>query len=305
MRASLASAPAKVNDESGGIRVGIPSNKGKYATIAGGVLLTLALVGFITVVSSRAHLRAGGTTLADGGVAANDVGTGKDAAASVNDDRIAAALASIDKGDYGTGIATLTTLEPDELGRADVHRALLKAYLATGASAEAMREVGLLIKADPTAATDPKLMEDVRNAAISKGEAADEAFALLESSLGAPGIDELYEIAYEQWAVAGYPGASARARKALTRTEVRSKGTPAVQIALDLRSTSACGKLHDLLARAADVGDIKTLAILRAYLPTRGCGFLGARDCWPCMRKDNALGVAIKSIEDREAAKKR
>jgi serine/threonine-protein kinase len=304
MRASLASAPAKVNDESGGIRVGIPSNKGKYATIAGGVLLTLTLVGFITVVSSRAHLRAGGVTLADGGIASAS-GDGKDAASSVNDDKIAAALASIDKGDYGTGIATLTTLEPEELGRADVHRALLKAYLATGASAEAMREVGLLLKADPSTAADPKLLEDVRNAAIGKGEAADEAFALLESSLGAPGIDELYEIAYEQWAVAGYPGASGRARKALTRPEVRSKGTPAVQIALDLRSTSACGKLHDLLARAADVGDIKTLAILRAYVPTRGCGFLGARDCWPCMRKDNALAVAIKSIEDREAAKKR
>ena len=59
-----------------------------------------------------------------------------------------AALASIDKGDYGTGIATLTTLESQQMGRADVHRALLKAYLATGSSNDAMREVGLLVKAD-------------------------------------------------------------------------------------------------------------------------------------------------------------
>jgi serine/threonine-protein kinase len=294
MRASYASAPTKVNEESGGIRVGIPSNRARNMTIAAGVLVVASLVALASAVASRAHLRTGVATLADGGTATVIV-----PAAPSNDDKIEAALASIDKGDYGTGIATLTTLEAEEIDRADVHRALLKAYLATGASAEAMREVGLLVKADPASASDPKLIEDVRNAAIGKGDAADQAFALLESSMGPTGIDQLYEIAYEQWAVTGYPAASGRARKALVRAEVRSKGSPAVQVALDLRSTSTCGKLHDLLSRAGDVGDMRTLAILKAYQPTRGCGFLGTRDCWPCMRKDTALATAIKSIEDR------
>ena len=35
------------------------------------------------------------------------------------------------------------------MGRADIHRALVKAYLATGATKDAMREAGLLVKSDP------------------------------------------------------------------------------------------------------------------------------------------------------------
>jgi serine/threonine-protein kinase len=303
VRASFGSTPARVGEESGGIRVGIPpSNVGRYATLAAAFLAIVSLVVLGAVVAGRAHLRTAGSVGADGGSVAGGALDRPDGVDNGNDDRIAAALASIDKGDYGTGIATLTTLEPQEMARADVHRALLKAYLATGASSDAMREVGLLVKADASATNDPKVLEDVRNAAIGKGDAADEAFALLESSLGTVGIDELYDIAYAQWA-SEYPAASARAQKALASAEVRARGTPAVQVTLDLRSASSCDRKHALLARAAELGNSRTLAVLKAYVPARGCGFLGARDCWPCLHKDGSLAKTISAIEERTPKK--
>jgi serine/threonine-protein kinase len=304
VRASLASSPARVNEESGGIRLGIPpSNTARYATIAAALIAILSLVALGAVIANRAHLRTASNVLADGSAAAPSSSVDDlDGVESSVDDRIVAALASIDKGDYGTGIATLTTLEPQEMSRADVHRALLKAYLATGASNDAMREVGLLVKADPTTANDPKILEDVRNAAIGKGDSADEAFALLETSLGTVGIDELYDIAYAQWA-SEYPAASGRAQKALSQADVRARGTPAVQVTIELRAAGSCDRKHALLQRAADVGNSRTLAILKAYTPTRGCGFLSARDCWPCMHKDGSLAKTIAAIDERTPKK--
>ena len=303
VRAPYASAPSKVNEESGGIRLGIPpSSAGRYATIAAALVAVLSLVALGAVIANRAHLRTASSVGGDGGAAPSSTVDDLDGVESSVDDKISAALASIDKGDYGTGIATLTTLETQQMARADVHRALLKAYLATGASSDAMREVGLLVKADPTAASDPKVLEDVRNAAIGKGDAADEAFSLLESSLGTVGIDELYDIAYAQWA-SEYPAASNRAQKALAQADVRARGTPAVQVTVELRAANSCDRKHALLPRAADVGNSRTLAILKAYVPTRGCGFLSARDCWPCMHKDGSLAKTIAAIDERTPKK--
>jgi hypothetical protein len=47
------------------------------------------------------------------------------------------------------------------------------------------------------------------------------------------------------------------------------------------------------------VGDYRALPLLKAYAARKGCGFLGSRDCWPCMHKDGTLDGAIKAIEDR------
>ncbi|HEY2516526.1 MAG TPA: serine/threonine-protein kinase [Polyangiaceae bacterium] len=287
-RSPLFSAPG----ESGNLpAVRTVGGKSRLPAIIVAVLAVLS-IGLIVVLSTHAG-KSDVVANADGGtpVVATAVPTPED-------DRITSALASIDKGDYGTGIAALTTLEPQEMGRADVHRALMKAYAATGSTQDSIREAGLLVKADPQSASDPKLLEDVRNAALGGGAAADEAFALLESSLGNAGPSILYEIAYTTWS-SQYPAAATRAQKALGNPEVRNRGTLALLVALDLRAPGSCEKKKNLLPRASDVGDARALAILKAYVPTRGCGFLGARDCWSCMHKDGSLAKAIGAIEDR------
>jgi serine/threonine-protein kinase len=294
-RPPFSAVDARVVSESGAIRMpGRKPQGSRLATLVTVILGALSLL--VVLVATFGHSdKKTSAALADGGVAAAGAAEQID---PKDDDRIAAALASIDKGDYGTGIATLTTLEPADMGRADVHRALMKAYLATGDTRNAMREAGLLLKADPSSLKDQKLQEDVRNAALAGGPAADEAFALLESSMSDTGPDILYEMAYSTWA-SQYQAASVRATRALDSVDVHARANPAVQVALDLRAAGGCDRKHAVLARAADVGDARALAILKAYVPNRGCGFLKMKDCWPCMHKDGSLARAINSIEER------
>ncbi len=188
------------------------------------------------------------------------------------------------------------------MDRADVHRALMKAYLATGATTDAMREAGLRVKADPSAASDPKLLEDVRNAALGGGPAADQAFALLESSLGGAGPDILYDLVYTTLA-SQYPAAAKRATHALASADVRTRFNPGLQVAMDLRAAGSCDKVKAILPRATDMAGSRALAVLKGYTPNRGCGFLGTRDCWACMHKDGSLAKAISAIEDRTTRK--
>ncbi len=301
-RAPLASVDARVGSESGGIRLPLQAAGGsKLAGIVTTVLAILSLMVISLVVMERGP-RKGTMVGADGAALSSPGSAGGDQTEppSEDDERIKGALASIDKGDYGTGIATLTTLEPQDMGRADVHRALMKAYLATSAAADAMREAGLLVKADPSAASDPKLLEDVRNAALGGGPAADQAFALLETSLGSAGPDILYDLVYTTLA-SQYPVAAKRATRALASADVRTRFNPGLQVAMDLRSAGTCDKVKAILPRASDVGGSRALAVMKGFAPNRGCGFLGTRDCWGCLHKDGSLAKTIEAIEDRTA----
>jgi eukaryotic-like serine/threonine-protein kinase len=296
-RAPLASIDARVGSESGGIRLAQPEPRRRLVSIGATALAIVVLVVVTVLVMGRSSNRT--LAMADGAVATGSTAAQKP---SEEDDRINAALASIDKGDYGTGIATLTTLEPADMERADVHRALMRAYVATGATSDAMRETGLLLKVDPGSASDPKLLEDVRNVALAGGPAADEAFALLESSLGAAGPDILYDLVYTTVA-SQYPAAAKRASRALATADVRTRFNPGLQIAMDLRAANSCDKVKTILPRAGDLGGSRALAVLKAFLPNKGCGFLGTRDCWPCIHKDGSLAKTIATIEDRIAKK--
>jgi len=219
------------------------------------------------------------------------------------EDQIKEALANIDKGNYGSGIAALTALEEDHSNRADIHRALYRAYLATKSPRDAIREASLLFKADPSALSDTKMLEDIRNIAVGS-EAQDAAFNLLESGMGANGVDVLYQMAHADWA-SEYPAAAARAQRALKREDVRAKATPQLALALDLRAASTCDAKKALLPKARELGDARALVVLRSYRPAKGCGFLGGRDCWPCMHRDGSLKQTIQAIEDRLPALRR
>jgi serine/threonine protein kinase len=214
-----------------------------------------------------------------------------------NEDEIAAALSDIEKGDYGSGIASLTAVEGRDVDRPDVHRALVRAYLATRDVKSAMKEAGLLFKSDPSAVGEPKLQEDVRNAAVGK-DAPDDAFELLETGMGSVGTELLYDIAYAQWA-SEYPRSASRATKLLSRADIRAKATPTLMLTLEMRSAPTCDAKKAKLDRARDVGDWRTAALLRSYLTTKGCGFLGARDCWTCMHKDGSLAKTVAAIEEK------
>jgi hypothetical protein len=233
-------------------------------------------------------------------------------------DQLANAQASFDKGDYAGAIAQMTAIEAAHTDRADVHRLLERAYAASGDLASALPEAELWLKADPDAATDAKLGEDLHNAALGEGTSrpspgrgrhqdtsgrgqrqddAEAAFALLETSMGRAGADILYDIAYGG---ARKPAAN-RARAALASPAVRAHASPALAVALDLRGANTCEGKKAFLARAREDGDARTLALVRSYQPTEGCGFFGLQDCWTCMRRDGALASTIDALEARSA----
>ena len=263
----------------------------KRVVLAGGALASLLLV---LVVGTSSH---GGSVA---GQTPRTSGSGAEAQHPPDpqtDDLVAGARAKIDKGDFATAIDALMALEKAGPDRADVHELLERAYTGARNTREAMREAGLWLASDPGASADAKLEEDVRNAALFK-EAQDDAFTLLDSQMGARGIDILYDIAF---GASGrqYPQAAARARHSLDADDVRGRASPALAVLLDFRDAKTCDAKRALLERAHDHGDARLLLILQPYLASRGCGFLGQRDCYPCMHKDTALRDAMSAIEER------
>jgi serine/threonine-protein kinase len=207
------------------------------------------------------------------------------------------AQGKIDKGDYATAIDELTALEKKAPDRADVHMLLEKAYTGVRNGPAAMGEADQWLEADPAAAADLKLQEDVRNASLFH-ETQDVAFALLEAHMGMRGIDILYDIAY---GASGrlYPQAAQRAKASLSKSDVKGRASPALSILLQFRDAKTCDQKHALLQDAGDKGDGRMASMLQPYLSNRGCGFLGRSDCYPCLHKDTALKDAMTEISER------
>jgi serine/threonine-protein kinase len=72
-------------------------------------------------------------------------------------------------------------------------------------------------------------------------------------------------------------------------------------VLLQFRDARTCDQKHDLLDDARDRADTRILPMLQAYVGTRGCGFLGRSDCYPCMHRDHLLQDAMTAISERAA----
>jgi serine/threonine-protein kinase len=174
-------------------------------------------------------------------------------------------------------------------------KALARSYMAATRSSEALGAYKRLLALDPAQVNEPEVGQNVVIAAQVE-ESADTAFAMLESDLGTRGVDYLYWLAYDSKAAAKY---TLRAARALSRKEVRERGSPALRIACDLRAANGCEAKHRLLARARADADARTLRLLRPLFARKGCGFLKLGDCWKCMRQSTALADAVHDIEAR------
>jgi serine/threonine-protein kinase len=267
----------------------------RVLVLAGGASLILLLV--IIVATTGSHAGDGRATSASANA------SGVESAAPVPppdpavDDVVAAAQAKIDKGDFATAIDELTAVELRVPQRADIHALLERAYTGARNGPGAMLEAGLWLAADPSAAADLKLQEDVRNAALLH-DAQDDAFKLLEKGMGMRGIDILYDIAFGNSGKL-YPQAAGRARQSLLSSDIHARASPALKVLLDIKDAKTCDAKHDLLAEANKSADARILPILQSYTYVRGCGFLSRSDCWPCMHHDTALQTAITAINDR------
>ncbi len=213
------------------------------------------------------------------------------------DEHVAAATRRLAQGDAAGTIQALLPLEAANVERADIHHALERAYTLVHRPTEAMREADLWLAREPAAAADAQLGDDVR-AAAHEAETATAAFALLERRMGAFGADDLYDMAHGPSAKA-HPQTAERARRSLASPEVRAHASPALEVALALRAARSCEARKALLTPAAEVGDVRALPALKPLAATTGCGFLHLGDCYPCLRRDNALSRALVAIDER------
>ena len=92
-----------------------------------------------------------------------------------------------------------------------------------------------------------------------------------------------------------------RAAKSLTKADVRANASESTSVMLDLKSAKKCEDKRELLDRVKESGDARLLPSLKAMKSPRGCGFMGMRDCFSCLRKDTSLDDAIKAVEARSS----
>jgi eukaryotic-like serine/threonine-protein kinase len=257
----------------------IEQTTGVPRRIAVAVAAAIPLVVLVLVVSVVIIRRSGAST--GGGAIGLSLGSEQASAEAI---RAAAAK----------GPVALEELAAKRPGDVAVLRELAFAYDAAGRPSDALAAVQRAVTAAP-GAVPIDLVRIVARAA-SKFETADAAFALLEDSLGEPGVDALIELSESTSAP---PATRARAQKSLTRGSVRQKASPAAAILLDLRAATTCEERRNVVGRAVEHADARAVPELMALAKKGGCGRRRRHDCHPCLRKDDTLSRALAAAEAR------
>lgn len=194
------------------------------------------------------------------------------------------------------GVPALEALAAEFPEDPAVHKQLAQSLADGNRLGDMLRVLRTLVKLDKNA-VDEKLIDAVVGATL-RSETSDEAFAMLEGQLGSRGVDALIEVSTSK---AMPPSIQKRAAKSLARPEVRANASPATSVLLDLKAAKRCEEKRDLLERVKENGDARLLPSLKAMRSPRGCGFMGMRDCFSCLRKDDSLDEAIKAVEARSS----
>lgn len=220
-------------------------------------------------------------------------------AAAPADDDLTELMARAQDGDQ----AALAEL----LGKA-ARAKLAPAYLALGrgyfkigqldAGLRAYRSAGEL---DPKLGDSPDVLRDLRR---GLGDPASEQLTLdVATALGSGGADFLYEV-YDSHRTTNAP-LSKQAKLLLDSDAVVAQQSEALRVALELAKakTEGCPAVKKLLPRVTSSGDARSTPILTRLADRRGCGFLGLRDCFACLRAGKDFANAQKAVAERPAPK--
>jgi hypothetical protein len=150
----------------------------------------------------------------------------------------------------------------------------------------------------PTLLADKTTQAEVLAAAREPLTASPVLSALAE--IGTPASADLL---YEVWTgTANRSDATELARVLLYSADVRSKASPALAVALDLRAAESCEGFKTALPNALKSGDKRSLHLLGKLVNRRGCGPKKADDCYACLRADNDEFVAtVNAVKSRRA----
>jgi hypothetical protein len=167
---------------------------------------------------------------------------------------------------------------------------------AKGDSAAAVSAVGKALAVDPQASEQP-LAGEVLAQVVRKRPTINAAFDLLQGPMQSAGATVLYDLSIDpNVALTVRSGAEAWVRSPAFKSHASE---PDVALAGALRYAASCTARHDLLPTAAEKGGQRTLAFLKIAKAPAGCGRNARKDCFPCLRQDDALKGAISAIEKR------
>ncbi len=251
-----------------------------------------ALFGLPVVVALVVALAGGGRPTAEGD-------SGPALTAKVDD--LAGLMKRAESGDR-TALAELLG-RAAEAKLAPAYRALGRGYFKIGQLDAGLRAYRSAGKLDPKVGDSNEVLADVRRGVA---DPANEQLALeVAATLGAGGADLLYDV-YEGNRSAN-AALSKQAKALLDSDSVASQQSPALKVALDLpkAKSEGCAAIKKLLPRVQEHGDARALPTLSRLSERRGCGFLGLRDCFACLRleKGKDLAAAQKAAADRPAPK--
>ena len=171
---------------------------------------------------------------------------------------------------------------------ADAWVSKLRQAVAGRSTRDAAAAIEALVDIDPDRLGAGDLVAESALAVvnISLTPDADATFALLASErAGAAGPDIFYRLV----AFHGGSKAARRAEEILADEKVWARASEAMKIAHEIRTTP-CQKRAELLERAGDVGDRRTLLLLSNMTP---------RDCSTCCLHAPGLGPAIRKLSNR------
>ncbi|MES1178516.1 MAG: hypothetical protein ABUL62_29610 [Myxococcales bacterium] len=204
------------------------------------------------------------------------------APAVVNDERVA-----------GASIAELEAKPAESLSARELVLVAEARSQRQQAAASALRRK---IENDPALAKDNAVTSDLARFAADERTARDAlaGMAALEAPVGA-------DLLYETWtATAQRSDATDLARALLYSSDVRSKASPALSVALTLRVAESCEQYQAVLPQALKDGDRRSLHLLTKLNAKRGCGPKKAADCYACLREHgDELTATINAVKSR------
>jgi len=258
--------------------------------VIGGVLVALPVL--LALVFSGGSSPTGGAA-----------GTASSAPALVvpDDDDLVELMQRAELGDR-TALAELLG-RAEEAKLAPAYRALGRGYFKIGQMDAGLRAYRSGGKLEPRLGESPEVLADVKRAT---SDAANQQLALeVAGELGAGGADLLYDLWESNKTVNS--ALSKQAKAVLESEAVAKSASAALRVALDLpkAKTEGCEAVKKLLPQVQESGDARVVPMLSRLSDTRGCGFLGLRDCFGCLRKAKGkeLADAKKAASERPAPK--
>jgi hypothetical protein len=154
------------------------------------------------------------------------------------------------------------------------------------AFADQLKEKPDLIKEEETLRRMRVYFQD----SVTSSEASD----ILLERFGESAGDLLYEV----WV--GTPKSNEYtefAQRLLYSEAMQKQVSPALRVALDLRVAEECETFKEILPRAAEHGDRRSLRLLGKLIPIHGCGETKQDDCYACLRPPKGDKEALAVVD--------